>query len=189
MIDSILIEVQNFAAEAHKGQRRKYADEDYIFHPIRVSSICRNVNTSMPILAAALLHDVVEDTEVNYEMLKVFLEQVMNEDDAKVTFGLVKDLTDVYTYKAYPTLNRRQRKDKEHDRLAGVCPDAQTIKYADIIDNCIDIADSDDDFAPKFLMECRSLLNKMKRGNRELFDQANAIVEMGLQKVSSEAHS
>lgn len=184
MIDTILVEVQNFAAEAHKGQRRKYADEDYIFHPIRVSSLCRNVNQTLPVLAAALLHDVVEDTDVNYERLKIFLQQLMNEADAAVTFRLVKDLTDVYTKDAYPKLNRRQRKEKEHNRLANAHPDAQTIKYADIIDNCMDIADSGDDFAPKFLMECRSLLHKMDKGNQELYQQAKSVIEIGLQKTS-----
>jgi (p)ppGpp synthase/HD superfamily hydrolase len=183
MMDTILTDVQNFAAEAHKGQRRKYADEDYIFHPIRVSSICRNINASLPVLAAALLHDVVEDTDVNFTRLKIFLEQVMNESDAYTTFQLVKDLTDVYTYNNYPTLNRRQRKDKEYERLAFVQPDAQTIKYADIIDNCMDIAESGDDFAPKFLQECQQLLKKIRKGNATLYQQAQSMVEMGLQKT------
>ena len=185
MIDEILLDVQEFAAEAHKGQRRKYADEDYIFHPIRVSSTCRNVNGSLPVLAAALLHDVVEDTEVNNERLQIFLQQVMSEKDAEATFNLVKELTHVYTKDAYPDLNRRQRKEKEHLRLAKTSPDAQTIKYADIIDNCLDIADSGDDFAPKFLMECKSLLKKMDRGDAGLRQQAMEVVEMGLRKIGS----
>ena len=185
MINEILVEVQNFAAEAHKGQRRKYADEDYIFHPIRVSSTCRSATGSLPVLAAALLHDVVEDTEVNYERLRIFLNQVMTHKDAELTFSLVKHLTDVYTKEAYPKLNRRQRKEKEHQRLAKTPTDAQTIKYADIIDNCLDIADSGDDFAPKFLQECRSLLQKMDKGDPGLRQQAMDVVEMGLHKVAS----
>lgn len=183
MTDVILTDVQNFAAEAHKGQRRKYAKEDYIYHPIRVSSICRSVNETTPVLAAALLHDVLEDTDVTKERMQVFLENLMNPAEAKQTLQLVIDLTDVYTYKDYPTLKRRQRKEKEHERLAAVQPDAQTIKYADVIDNCIDIADSGDDFAPKFLQECRSLLKKMTKGNQQLYAEAKQVVETGLQKV------
>lgn len=185
MIDNVLTDIQNFAAEAHKGQRRKYADEDYIFHPVRVSSLCRNVNQPIPVLAAALLHDVVEDTDVSYDRLKIFLEQVMEKKDAPITFQLVTDLTDVFTKAAYPKLNRSQRKAKEHIRLSKVQPDAQTIKYADIIDNCVDISGSGDDFAPKFLMECRSLLKMMDKGNRELYRQAQSVVEMGLHKTGA----
>lgn len=183
-MDEVLTDIQNFAAEAHKGQRRKYAQEDYIHHPVRVSSLCRNVNASLPVVAAALLHDVLEDTDVSQERMTIFLEQVMNKDDAGKTLQLVTDLTDVYTAKSFPRLNRRVRKDKEHERLALVQPDAQTIKYADIIDNCMDMAASGDDFAPRFLQECNSLLKKITKGDPQLYVQAKSVVSNGLQQLN-----
>ena len=46
--------------------------------------------------------------------------------------------TDIYTKQNYPGWNRRKRKQKEAERLAVAHPDAQTVKYADIIDNNIE---------------------------------------------------
>jgi len=183
MTDPVLIEVQNFAAEAHKGQRRKFADEDYINHPIRVSSLCRNVTNSLPVLSAALLHDVLEDTDVSRERLETFLQQFMSAEDSSKTLQLVIDLTDIYTSKAYPRLNRSQRKAKEHERLSQVQPDAQTIKYADIIDNCLDRGEADNDFAPKFVKECHSLLQKIDKGDPQLYRQVKDIVAMEMKKL------
>jgi uncharacterized protein (DUF2384 family) len=81
----------------------------------------------------------------------------------------VEELTDVYTHQAYPQLNRRVRKQKERERMALTSVDAQTIKYADILDNAIDIIESADDFASKFLFECRALLQHISKGNAELY--------------------
>ncbi|MBR5589116.1 MAG: bifunctional (p)ppGpp synthetase/guanosine-3',5'-bis(diphosphate) 3'-pyrophosphohydrolase, partial [Phascolarctobacterium sp.] len=50
------------AADAHKEQRRK-SDEPYIIHPIGVASILAGLQMDEYTLAAAFLHDVVEDTE------------------------------------------------------------------------------------------------------------------------------
>lgn len=55
--------------------------------------------------------------------------------------------------------------------------EAQTVKYADIIDNAREIVEHDPDFAPVFLRECRALVNKMKKGDQELRDKAIQVVE------------
>ena len=54
------------ARRAHKGQTDK-AGKDYISHPVKVSSLTRG---SFAAVTGALLHDVIEDTEVTYEDLK-----------------------------------------------------------------------------------------------------------------------
>ncbi len=52
-----------FAARAHWGQRRKGNETPYVLHPIRVAlSLARCGHCDPSVLAAALLHDVVEDT-------------------------------------------------------------------------------------------------------------------------------
>ena len=51
-----------FATEAHGKQVRKYTGEPYIVHPVEVMSIVKSVVSDEEVLAAALLHDVVEDT-------------------------------------------------------------------------------------------------------------------------------
>jgi guanosine-3',5'-bis(diphosphate) 3'-pyrophosphohydrolase len=63
---STLLKAAEFAAHKHRDQRRKNADASpYINHPIAVANVLRNEGgiTDPVILAAALLHDTLEDTE------------------------------------------------------------------------------------------------------------------------------
>ncbi|HAO31515.1 MAG TPA: hypothetical protein DCQ84_00985, partial [Candidatus Competibacteraceae bacterium] len=57
-----------FAAEAHAGVYRK-SGEPYIFHPLAVARILANVRFELETLLAALLHDVIEDTQYDKEHL------------------------------------------------------------------------------------------------------------------------
>ena len=57
----------NFAKQAHKGVRRK-SGEPYILHPIAVAQVaCEEIGLGSTSICAALLHDVVEDTDYTYE--------------------------------------------------------------------------------------------------------------------------
>jgi len=182
-MNKIWEQVKDFAAIAHEGQKRKYINEPYINHPIRVSAYCQRYTNSLSIAAAALLHDVLEDTPVTANEMESFLKGIMSDGETKHTMRLVKDLTDVYTHAAWPHMNRRWRKEKENDRLAKTHPDAQTVKYADIIDNTKDIVDSGDDFAPKYLQECRAILQRITKGNAEMYRAAIEAVDEGLKKT------
>lgn len=51
-----------FALEAHKGQKRKGKDRAYILHPLEVLAIVGSMTEDEDVLAAAVLHDTVEDT-------------------------------------------------------------------------------------------------------------------------------
>lgn len=58
-----------FSAEAHAGQRRK-SGEPYVFHPLAVARILADVRFDHETIMAALLHDVIEDTEFSKDHLK-----------------------------------------------------------------------------------------------------------------------
>ncbi|QEC52886.1 HD domain-containing protein [Anseongella ginsenosidimutans] len=176
-MDAALKEIEDFAGKAHGAQRRKYKDEPYIVHPVRVMNICREYTASQPVLAAALLHDVLEDTPVRKKEIKAFLEGLFNPAETAETVMLVDWLTDIYTKDAYPKLNRKKRKVREAERLTKAPAAAQTVKYADIIDNAGDIAANDADFAKVFLRECRQLLKKMDQGDPRLYRRAEETVE------------
>jgi (p)ppGpp synthase/HD superfamily hydrolase len=178
-----LEKIEQFAREAHGSQRRKFVDEAYIEHPIRVMKMCATVTTKLPVLAAALLHDVLEDTEVTEEQMKDFLLTVMSPPDADETCRLVIELTDVFTHAAYPKWNRRVRKAKENERLKTTGMDSRTIKYADIIDNTAGIKGND--FAPKLLHECRVSLKNIPGGNEYLYQLAVKNIAQGLQELQS----
>ena len=164
----LLEQIRDFADQAHGDQMRKYANDRYIVHPERVMRICQEYSDQLPIAAAALLHDVLEDTAVSAQEIEDFLSLRMSREDAKKTVKLVQELTDVYIKEAYPSLNRDTRKQKELERFQKTSADAQTIKYADIIDNCKEIVRHDSSFAPKYLKECLSILKMARWGNKEL---------------------
>lgn len=152
-----------FATQAHEGQFRKYDGLPYITHPMEVMTLLPP-GSSEEMLIAALLHDVVEDTEVGYLDIRIqFGYEVMS---------LVHSLTNEYTKENYPELNRAQRKALENVRLSQVEPGAQTIKYCDLISNTSSIAAYDPNFAVKYLEEKRQLLLVMKEGHKALLNVA-----------------
>ncbi|TCJ14455.1 HD domain-containing protein [Flaviaesturariibacter flavus] len=175
-MDPVLEQVRDFADSAHGGQLRKYSPDRYIVHPVRVMECCAAHGATRAQQAAALLHDVLEDTRVTEEDLLRFLRTVMEEAEALHTLTLVVELTDVYTTSAYPKWKRRRRKEEEAERMRHISAEAQTIKYADILDNTLDITQNDPGFAFKFLRECRQLLRVMTAGDAELRAEAQALI-------------
>jgi hypothetical protein len=119
----------------------------------------------------------LEDTAVSENDLKKFLKEVMAPKEADKTLKLVVELTDVYINENYPELNRRKRKNKEAERLMKADPDAQTVKYADSIDNAVDITKNDKDFAKRFIPEIQFLLSKMDKGIPELYQEAQKTIK------------
>lgn len=186
--EDILERVRNFAGEAHGNQTRKYSDEPFIGHPIRVMETCQDYTNDLSMLAAALLHDVLEDTHVNKDTLRNFLTDIMNKEEATRTLRLVEELTDVYIKQNYSSLNRRTRRNKEAERLSETSADAQTIKYADIIDNVVDITRDDADFALIYLRENKHLLKQINKGNPALYERAIQTVDECLQEFWSKAN-
>ena len=65
----VLDKAYNFAFTAHKGQKRE-SGEDYISHPYQVAEILVDLGLDVSAIAAALLHDVVEDTFVTRDQLE-----------------------------------------------------------------------------------------------------------------------
>lgn len=59
-----------FATSAHEGQLRKGTQIPYILHPLEVAAIVGTMTTDDEIIATAVLHDVVEDTDTTVEQIK-----------------------------------------------------------------------------------------------------------------------
>jgi guanosine-3',5'-bis(diphosphate) 3'-pyrophosphohydrolase len=107
-----------------------------------------------------MLHDTVEDTDVTLESVRVNF----GDDVAK----LVEELTNVYKEADFPHLNRTARKALEAERLGKISARAQTIKYADFLNNGEDILAQDADFAKVYLREIAHKLELMTLGDPEL---------------------
>lgn len=151
---TLIEKAEALALRAHAGQKRKWSDHPYITHLRAVADLVRTVDDRPVMIAAALLHDVLEDTSVTLDELTA----EVGPDVAK----LVVELTDVYV--PGTAKNRQERKRLECERLAKVSDEAQTIKVADIIDNTNDILlRAPLNFAELYLQEKAALLAVLTR--------------------------
>ena len=142
------------AAHAAVGQTRKYTGEPYVVHPIEVASIVKNAGGTEAMVAAALLHDVLEDTGVTFDLL---VDQFGSE-----VAELVLWLTDVSRPEDG---NRSTRKALDRQHSAAAPADAQTVKVADLISNTRSIVAHDPGFAKTYLEEKRLLLDVLTKAD------------------------
>jgi len=152
-----------FATEAHEGQYRKYTHDPYITHPLAVMEIVRGVpGHTEEMLVAAVLHDVVEDTDVSLMEIE--------EEFGNVVSDLVLHLTDISTPEDG---NRLKRKRKDAEWYAQGSAQAQTIKVADFIDNTRDIAQHAPKFWETYKMEKLYALDLLQQADTDLWHQAH----------------
>ena len=163
-----------YATEAHQriNQRRKYNNEPYHVHLHAVAKLVASVTDDAEMIAAAWLHDTVEDTQATL-------------DDIEEEFGvavaeLVEELTDV----SRPgDGNRAVRKAIDRRHLAQASARAKTVKLADLIDNCKDITRHDPGFAQVYLVEMDDLLDVLQGGDAQLYLRAEKIHARSVDKL------
>lgn len=144
-----------FAQFAHVGQTRRYTGEPYFVHCESVARRVAMLTSSDAVIAAAYLHDTIEDTVVTHRDLCKFF--------GGYVATLVLELTDVFTPAKYPATNRAARKKLEADRLGKCSHDAKLIKRCDIADNTTSIVENDPKFAVIYLAEKAYLLEQITR--------------------------
>lgn len=84
--DAELIEkAYNYAKDSHMGQKR-ISGEPYIIHPVEVALILTEIEMDTPTICAALLHDVIEDTNISY----FNVEEEFGEEVALMVDGVTK---------------------------------------------------------------------------------------------------
>jgi len=145
-----------FATAAHEAinHRRKYTLKPYIEHPIAVAMILRHWGCSWLEQAAACLHDVIEDTGVTADTLRLFFPEVL--------VAMVEGLSDVSTPEDGGREIRKQI-DREHTWAQD--EKTQNVKLADCYHNSIDIGMYDRNFARVFIHEILKLIDGMENAN------------------------
>jgi len=181
--DTILAIVTQFADLAHGEQRRKYTNERYIVHPVRVMEICKTVTDDVPTLVGALLHDVFEDTTATEEEVRAFLMELLPVNETEEVILIVNELTDEFIKEKYPELNREKRKKLEAERLGTITAKSQTIKYADVYDNTEDILAHDRKFSLTYVPEAMDMMSQMRRGDKTLRKKALEGIMVALEKL------
>lgn len=155
-----------FATAAHAAidQRRKYTNDPYIVHPQAVAALVAKVPHTPEMIAAAWLHDVVEDTAVTLELIR--------EEFGESVAMLVAGLTDVSRLEDG---NRQVRKALDRAHTAQQSPACKTVKLADLIDNSQSILRYGKGFARIFTQEMQLSLDVLKEGDASLWQQAREI--------------
>jgi len=122
------------AFNAHKGQTRRDSNIPYIIHPIRVSQQFQDEDLK----TIAVLHDVIEDTDITYE----YLQEEFTQDIALSVFTLTKCDDEKYS-----------------DYIDAILEDenATKVKIADIIDNLSD--NPKESMIPRYIKSLDILIN------------------------------
>ena len=178
MTYELLLRADAFASGAHRAvnQTRKYSGLPYIVHPREVRDIAHNSTyVTAEGLAAALLHDVVEDTEVTL-------------GDIEEEFGgRVADLVEMLTDVSKPEDgNRATRKAIDRAHSAEADQEGQTIKVCDLIANTLDITEADPDFAVVYMKEKVLLLRVLTKADPILRNRAWELIDDYYKSVGKE---
>ena len=150
-----------FAENAHAGVVRKWSGEPYVEHCKRVAARVAALGFGPEVVAAAVLHDVVEDTPISAAVLAA-------------TFGprvaaLVLEVTKPVLVKFPGNKAVRQTAMREH--LACASHEGASIKLADMLDNSVNVAEHDPVFAAGYLAEMRNILPLLGHGHPELWNK------------------
>lgn len=143
-----ILAAARFAREKHEGQFRKYGNKvPYIYHPMRVAGEVALIDGTTPeMVAAAWLHDVIEDTDTTYQ-------DVFNEFGGYIAH-LVLGLTDITKQdKSLSSKPRAERKHLNNEYLLTQCDEVKFIKLCDILDNVRDMPEEAGGFRRKFFDE------------------------------------
>lgn len=125
---SLFDRAARFAVEAHSGTERRGKGFPYIIHPMEAAAIVATITNDQELLAAAILHDVVEDTDVT-------VEQIRSE------FGdRVATLVQHETAPKDKSLDWRGKKQVQLDQLAAADHDSKIVAIGDKLSNIRAIA-------------------------------------------------
>ncbi|MEX2205261.1 MAG: HD domain-containing protein [Myxococcota bacterium] len=172
-----LLAALRFAAEKHRSQKRKGTDASpYINHPIEVAELLARVGgvRDVELLAAAILHDTIEDTETT-------------PDELEAAFGarvccLVAEVTDD------KSLPKAERKKLQEEHAPQLSRDAKQLKLGDKISNVREIgaappADWSLERRREYIAWARSVVDGCRGANAALerhFDSIAAETEAAL---------
>ena len=141
---SIILRAAQLARKAHEGQKRKYTGRAYIEHPARVAGkIGLYVMATDEMVAAAYLHDVLEDTQAT-------MSDILGVTSVDVA-EYVRWMTN--PSKQYPKLRREERKAMDREHLAKAPWQVKVIKMTDRIDNLLEMGGAPWDFKVMYAQE------------------------------------
>ena len=178
------LELFDFVKDHHGEQKRKYSNAPYWTHLLAVAEIVNGYSGIELGIEIALCHDLLEDTKCTSEDLEAYLlSHFYNPEETQIIVRDVIHLTDQYTHEAYPDKNRAERKKLEAERLIGITANAQSVKYADVIDNTSSIVKNDPGFARVYIKEIAAKIHQMNKGNQKLYKRCLESVDQAVKEL------
>lgn len=157
----MILKAAQFARLAHAGQKRKYTGQDYVFHPARVAvMVALHPNATSEWIAAAFLHDVIEDTDI----------ETLADSFSPTVVSIVSELTNSEQG------NRAERKRKYNLKLAAASQAAKIIKLLDREDNLLDMPEGET-FRRIYAKETKALIEAIGHADKEIAARLLFIVE------------
>jgi (p)ppGpp synthase/HD superfamily hydrolase len=159
MADPVIAKAQAFATAAHEAIHQvRTTGEPYWTHPQAVANIVAEYTSDPAVLAAAWLHDTVEDTPTTLDTIRAeFGDRIAS---------LVENLTNVAPENC-ASREEKVRINREHTAKAS--PDAKTVKLADVVHNLSDADDCEQEWARRYIREKKLLLEVLKEGDARLW--------------------
>ena len=172
MTHTLILKAAHFAAKKHRDQRRKDKHASpYIIHPISVALAIAQIGRvdDPEILAAALLHDTLEDTKTEPEDLEA--------EFGKKVCEYVLDVSDD------KTLPKDERKRRQIEHAKQISKGAALIKLGDKISNVTDVINNPPedwdinrrkeylDWAEKVIENCPKVNDRMENKFQEIINQ------------------
>ncbi|VAX13724.1 hypothetical protein MNBD_GAMMA24-1078 [hydrothermal vent metagenome] len=173
---ALILKATQFAAIKHRDQRRKdSAASPYIIHPVTVANNLTQAGITDPeVIAAALLHDTLEDTQTTpAELVEMFGERVAS---------MVQELTDD------KDLPKQERKRLQVEHAPHLSPGAALVKICDKIANVTDVTHSpppdwSNERRMAYLDWAASVVAGCKVDNDRLVQQFADVLEAGREAI------
>jgi (p)ppGpp synthase/HD superfamily hydrolase len=163
MQDEKVLKAAGLAVVAHHGQKRRHSEIPFVIHPIRVAhEIAKQDNVTPDVVAAAFLHDVVEDTTFTVEQI----EAVFGPEIAM----LVESLTNISHRDEHKEKSRADRKKLDREYLRHAPRWAKVIKLLDRLDNLREMTGDTEQFIHIYVEESRKLVDAIGAAHIPLAD-------------------
>lgn len=168
-----LARIKSFVREAHDEQKRKFTDEPYAVHPLRVGDRILEDQEDERLASTGYLHDVLEDTSQGPESIR----NVANDQVLTIVQRLTHDPD--YDHKV-----RAIAHSLEDYR------DARLVKLYDRLDNVQDLEHASEEFTERYVRETGELLNWFENsGTNDREENLIGRIQTSLSRVSDKSFS
>lgn len=177
----LLLQATAFATQKHRTQRRKDGKTPYINHPVHVALILAEIGgvEDAEVLAAALLHDTVEDTDTTFEEIEAHFGTRVR--------SLVEEVTDD------PRLSPPEQKQHQVEHAPELSPGATLIRLGDKTSNITDLYEAPAknwtlERRQKYLIWAETMISQCCPVNRLLEKNFWAIAQKAREQLGMRPH-